>query len=83
MADALKTKIEFTTLKAEKVEFGRNNFIEVARERARTQDGLENQFISVNRGYYLVDKKERFERSISIPDEPEVRRLTGDKIREL
>lgn len=83
MAGALKTKTEFTTLKTEKVEFGRNNFIEVARKRARTQDGLENEFISVTRGYYLVDEKERFKRSISIPDEPEVRRLIADKIREL
>ncbi len=65
------------------MEFGRNNFIEVARKRARTQDGLENEFIPVTRGYYLVDEKERFKRPISIPDEPKVRRLIGDKIREL
>lgn len=83
MAEASRSKIEFTTIKAEKVEFGRNNFIEIARKRARTQDGVENEFISLTRGYYLADKKERFKRSISIPDEPDVKKLIADKIQEL
>ena len=54
--------VQFETIKSEKVNFGRNNFLEVARKRAKTSDGT-NEFISVSRGYYLPDKSERFKRS--------------------
>jgi hypothetical protein len=74
--------VEFETIKAEKVNFGRNNFLEIARKRATTSDGT-NEFISVSRGYYLPDKSERFKRSLTIPDDPEVRAFVAEKIRTL
>ena len=74
--------VEFETIKAEKVNFGRNNFLEIARKRAKTSEGT-NEFISVSRGYYLPDKTERFKRSLAIPDDPEVRAFVADKIRSL
>ena len=64
--------VRFETIRAEKVNFGRNNFIEVARKRATTSEGTK-EFISVSRGYYLPDKTERFKRSLTIPDDAEVR----------
>jgi hypothetical protein len=74
--------VQFETIKAEKVNFGRNNFLEVARKRARTTDGT-NEFISVSRGYYLPDRSERFKRSLTIPDDPEIRAFIADKIKTL
>ncbi|HKW43650.1 MAG TPA: hypothetical protein VJP06_05620 [Thermoplasmata archaeon] len=74
--------VKFETIRAEKVNFGRNNFLEIARKRARTSDGT-NEFISVSRGYYLPDKSERFKRSLTIPDDPEVRAFVAEKIRSL
>ena len=74
--------VQFETIKSEKVNFGRNNFLEVARKRARTSDGT-NEFISVSRGYYLPDKSERFKRSLTIPDDPEIRAFIAEKIRTL
>ncbi len=74
--------VEFETIRAEKVNFGRNNFLEIARKRAKTSEGT-NEFISVSRGYYLPDKTERFKRSLTIPDDPEVRSFVADKIRSL
>ena len=74
--------VEFETIQAEKVNFGRNNFLEIARKRAKTSEGT-NEFISVSRGYYLPDKTERFKRSLTIPDDPEVRAFVADKIRSL
>ena len=64
--------VQFETIKAEKMNFGRNNFLEVARKRAKTSDGS-SELISVSRGYYLPDKTERFKRSLTIPDDPEIR----------
>ena len=74
--------VEFETIKAEKVNFGRNNFLEVARKRAKTTDGT-NEFISVSRGYYLPDRSERFKRSLTIPDDPEIRAFVAEKIKTL
>ncbi len=74
--------VQFETIRAEKVNFGRNNFLEVARKRATTAEGT-NEFISVSRGYYLPDKTERFKRSLTIPDDPEIRAFVADKIRSL
>ena len=37
--------VEFETVKAEEVKFGRNSFIEIARKVAKTQEG-ENEFIA-------------------------------------
>ena len=74
--------VQFETIRAEKVNFGRNNFLEVARKRATTSDGAK-EFISVSRGYYLPDKTERFKRSLTIPDDPEIRAFVAEKIRSM
>ena len=39
--------VEFETIKAEEIKFGRNNFIEISRKKAIT-DGAENEFISID-----------------------------------
>jgi hypothetical protein len=62
--------VEFETLKAEEVAFGRNNFIEVSRKKARTDEG-ENEFIAISRGYYLPDGSKRWKASIALPTEKE------------
>src|SRR6059036_2351184 len=60
--DRRSADVSFETIRAEKVNFGRNNFLEVARKRATTSEGT-SEFISVSRGYYLPDKSER----LSVP----------------
>ena len=74
--------VQFETIRSEKISFGRNNFLEVARKRATTPDGV-NEFISLSRGYYLPDKTERFKRSLTIPDDPEIRAFIADRIKSL
>ncbi|MDD1767662.1 MAG: hypothetical protein LUQ27_03730 [Methanomassiliicoccales archaeon] len=72
-------KVEFVTISAEKIPFGRNNFIEVARKKAITDEG-ENEFISLSRGYYLPDGSERFKKSLTIPDDPQIKAFVVQKI---
>jgi len=72
-------KVEFVTISAEKIPFGRNNFIEIARKKAITEDG-ENEFISLSRGYYLPDGSERFKKSLTIPDDPQIKAFIVEKI---
>ena len=74
--------VEFETIKSEKVNFGKNNFLEVARKKAITDEG-ENEFISVSRGYFLDDGSERFKRSLTIPDDAEIKKFIAEKIVEL
>ncbi len=77
-----RRNVEFETIKQEKVKFGRNNFLEVARKKAVTDEGS-NEFISISRGYYLPDGSERFKRSITIPDDPEIKDFVASKIKDL
>ncbi len=77
-----KRDVEFVTIRAEKIDFGRNNFLEVARKRATTAEGS-NEFISVSRGYYLPDKTERFKRSLTIPDDAGIKNFVAEKIKTL
>lgn len=64
--------VEFKTIKAEEVKFGRNSFIEIARKVAKTDEG-ENEFISISKGFYLPEGNgKRFRKSISLPNDPEV-----------
>lgn len=74
--------VEFQTIKAEKVNFGRNNFLEVARKKAIGEDG-ENEFISISRGYFLPDKTERFKKSLTIPDDENIKKFIAEKVLEL
>jgi hypothetical protein len=46
--------VEFETMKAEEVKFGKNNFIEVARKKA-IGESLSKEFVAISRGFYLSD----------------------------
>jgi hypothetical protein len=74
-------EVSFETVKAEIKEFGKNNFIEVARKHAKSEQG-ENEFISVSRGFFLPDGTKRFKKSIAIPDEKEIKEFVASKIQE-
>ena len=58
--------VQFETIKAEEVKFGNNNFIEVARKKAITDNG-ENEFISVSRGFYAPDGSKKYRKSFTVP----------------
>ena len=74
--------VEFQTLKAEEIKFGKNNFLEIARKKAVAEDG-ENEFISVSRGFYMPDGTKRFKKSLAIPDNPEIREFVAQKVKEV
>lgn len=64
-------RVEYKTIKAEEVKFGRNSFIEVARKVAVTEEG-ENEFVAISKGFYMPEGNgKRFRQSIALPKEPE------------
>lgn len=76
------TMVEFQTVKAEEVKFGKNNFLEIARKKAVTDEG-DNEFISLSRGFYLPDGSKRFKRNIAIPDDSQIREFVAKHIKEM
>ncbi|MCD6496082.1 MAG: hypothetical protein J7K54_02315 [Candidatus Aenigmarchaeota archaeon] len=74
--------VEFQTVKAEEVKFGKNNFLEIARKKAVTEEG-DNEFISLSRGFYLPDGSKRFKRNIAIPDDPQIREFVAKHIKDM
>tara|TARA_Y100000034_G_scaffold136947_1_gene217485 strand:- start:1550 stop:1783 length:234 start_codon:yes stop_codon:yes gene_type:complete len=57
--------VEFKTLSSEDVKFGKNNFIEVARKVAISDEG-ENEFISMSRGFFTPEGEKRYSRGKNI-----------------
>src|SRR5512136_2733566 len=82
MDDDKDSKVRFETLSAEKIPFGKNNFLEVARKKAITDEG-DSEFISVSRGYFLPDGSEKYKKSITIPDDPAIKAFVIEKIGKL
>ena len=82
MDDEKEAKVRFETLSAEKIPFGKNNFLEVARKKAITDEG-DSEFISVSRGYFLPDGSEKYKKSITIPDDPNIKQFVTEKINKL
>ncbi len=73
--------VEFHTIKAEEIKFGRNNFIEVARKKA-TGTEVENEFIAISRGFFLPDGTKKFKKSLAIPDDKEIKEFVSKRIME-
>ena len=73
--------VEFQTIKAEEVKFGKNNFLEIARKKAITEEG-ENEYIAVSRGFFLPDGTKKFKKSLALPDDKEIIGFIATKLKE-
>ena len=74
--------VEFQTVKAEEVKFGKNNFLEIARKKAVTEE-RDNEFISLSRVFYLPDGSKRFKSNRAIPDDPQIREFVSKHIKDM
>ena len=71
---------DFETIKAEEVKFGKNNFVEIARKKAKTDIG-ENEFISISRGFYLSNGEKGWKSSITLPNEKDKLKKISDLLK--
>ena len=71
--------VKFETIKSEEVTFGNNNFLEIARKKAITDEG-ENEFVSISRGFTTPEGEKRFRKSITIPNEKDVIKKVADSL---
>ncbi len=74
--------VEFQTIKAEEIKFGNNNFLEVARKKAITDEG-ENEFISLSRGFFTPEGQKRYRKSFTVPNQQEVIDFVASKLKEV
>lgn len=74
--------VEYETIESAEITFGRNNFIEVARKKAISEEG-ENLFVSISRGYYLEDGSKKWKASIALPTEQEKREEIAELIKNI
>jgi len=72
--------VDFKTLKAKEVKFGKNSFIEISKRTVETPAG-ENEFIAISRGYYMPDNTKRWRSSIALPSEKDKREKIADLIK--
>jgi hypothetical protein len=74
--------VEFQTMNAEEIKFGKNNFLEIARKKAVAEEG-ENEFIAISRGFFLPDGTKRFKKSLAIPDDAKIKEFVIETIKKM
>lgn len=74
--------VRFETLKSEEIKFGNNNFLEVARKKAITDEG-ENIFISLSRGFIAPSGEKRYNKSFTVPLDEKVIDFVSQKLKEV
>lgn len=74
--------VEFETINSDELSFGNNNFIEVAKKKAISEQG-ENIFLSISRGFVTQDGEKRYRKSFSVPIDEAVIKFVADKLKEL
>ena len=71
--------VKFETIASERIPFGKNNFLEVARKKAVSNEGS-TEFLSISRGYTMRDGSERYKSSVTLPGDEEVRKFIIEKL---
>ena len=74
--------VEFETIKSEEIKFGNNNFLEIARKKAITENG-ENIFISMSRGFVTVNGDKRYTKSFTVPLDEGVVDFISTKLKDM
>ncbi len=75
--------VEFETMREEEKRFGKNNFLLIARKKVKSEDGDENEFISISRGFFDPNGRRKWKASIAIPDEEEIKDFISTNIKEI
>lgn len=74
--------VEYKIIKSEEINFGNNNFIEVSRKKLISKNA-EREFISIARGFILLNNQKVYKQSLTIPDSKEVIDFITRKLKEM
>ena len=74
--------VSFETIKSEEIKFGNNNFLEIAKKKAVSEEG-ENTFLSVSRGFVTPSGEKRYRKSFTVPLDDSVIDFIAHKLKEV
>ncbi|MBS3051325.1 MAG: hypothetical protein J4400_04195 [Candidatus Aenigmarchaeota archaeon] len=74
--------VNFETIKSEEIKFGNNNFLEIARKKAISEEG-ENTFLSLSRGFVTPSGEKRYRKSFTVPLDDNVIDFVVKKLKEV
>ena len=74
--------VSFETIKSEEIKFGNNNFLEIAKKKAISEEG-ENMFLSVSRGFITPSGEKRYRKSFTVPLDDSVIDFIAHKLKEV
>ena len=74
--------VSFETIKSEEIKFGNNNFLEIAKKKAISEEG-ENTFLSVSRGFVTPSGEKRYRKSFTVPLDDAVIDFIAHKLKEV
>ena len=60
-----ETRVQYKNIKTETIEYGKANFVELARKKAKGQN-TESEFISIATGYFTREGK-RYKKAVTLP----------------
>jgi hypothetical protein len=64
--------VEFEAIETKEIKFGKNKFIEVAKKKAKLEDGKVTEFISISKGFINDKGAKIFKGSIGFPIDKEL-----------
>ena len=74
--------VNFETIKSEEIKFGNNNFLEIAKKKAISDEG-ENTFLSLSRGFVTPNGEKRYRKSFTVPLDEGVIDFVVHKLKEV
>ena len=72
----------YQTLKEERKRFGRNNYLEVSRQKLK-EGAKPTEFILVTRGWIEKDGSKKWSRFVTLPDDPDMVKWLAKTIQEV
>ena len=76
-------EVEFEVITSEEIKYAEDKkFIEVARKKAKTEEG-ENEFISISSGYFTPTGEKRFKKSFTVPNDAEVIDFIAENLKKM
>lgn len=74
--------VEFETLSSKEMKFGKNNFLEIARKKAKAETG-ESEFVSISRGFFSSTGEKRYKKSVAVPVDKNIVDFVAKSLQEL
>jgi len=74
--------VEFETVNAKEIPFGNNKFLEIARKKAKTEDG-ETEIITISKGFMDPSGQKRFKNALGFEASDEVKNGLIEALREI